>query len=163
MASGTHKPCLRVYANTYLRVYANTCLRVHANTCLRVHTNHVSGYMRTRIFGYMRTRVFGYMRTSVFGYTQTMSPGTCEHVSSGTCEHVSSGIFEQRRPRSDCASAQSDLGLLCPLTELLPTSKCMKREQTPSCYFTHAQDNLNLRILRVIEGTFSLDATYIKC
>ena len=25
--------------------------------------------------------------------------------------------FGQRRPRSDCAHAQSDLGLLCPLTE----------------------------------------------
>ena len=32
------------------------------------------------------------------------------------CQKVFSGICGQRRPRSDCASAQSDQGLRCPLT-----------------------------------------------
>ena len=34
---------------------------------------------------------------------------------------TSSDIFRQRRPRSDCASAQSDQGLHCPLMESLVT------------------------------------------
>ena len=37
------------------------------------------------------------------------------------CENVSSNICGQRKPRSACASAQSDLGLCCPLTESLNT------------------------------------------
>ena len=35
------------------------------------------------------------------------------------CERVSSGILRQRRPRSACASAQSNQGLRCPLLESL--------------------------------------------
>ena len=35
------------------------------------------------------------------------------------CENVSSGICGHRRPRSDCAFAQSDQGLHCPLIEAL--------------------------------------------
>ena len=56
-----------------------------------------------------------------------------------------------------CASAQSDQGLHCPLTDYLDTTECTNEEQRPGCYFTHAQDDLNLRILRMLEGTFSLD------
>ena len=37
------------------------------------------------------------------------------------CEKVYSGICGQRRPRSACASSQSDQGLRCPLTESLDT------------------------------------------
>ena len=40
------------------------------------------------------------------------------------CENVSLGICRQRRPRSDCASAQSDQGLRCLLTESLATAGC---------------------------------------
>ena len=35
----------------------------------------------------------------------------------------------QRRPRSDCADAQSDLGHHCPLTESLHTTECMNGKQ----------------------------------
>ena len=39
-------------------------------------------------------------------------------------------ICGQRRPRSDCASALSDQGLHCPLTESsLDTTECMNGDQ----------------------------------
>ena len=31
------------------------------------------------------------------------------------------------------------------------------------CYFEHAHDDLNLLILRMFEGTFSLDVVHCKC
>ena len=37
----------------------------------------------------------------------------------------------------------------------------MNVEQRPGCYFSHAQGDLNLRFLRMFEGTFSLDAVQI--
>ena len=43
-------------------------------------------------------------------------------------QNVSSGIYGQQRPRSDCAFAQSDQGLHCPLTESLDTTGCMLRD-----------------------------------
>ena len=75
-----------------------------------------------------------------------------------SCKNVSYGICGQRRPRS----AQSDQGLHCPLTESLNTTKCMNGKQRPGWYFAHAQDDLNLRILRMFEGTFSLDAAPVS-
>ena len=47
------------------------------------------------------------------------------------CKNVSSGIYGQQRPRSACASAQSDQGLCCELTELLDDTECMNEEQRP--------------------------------
>ena len=44
---------------------------------------------------------------------------------------------------------QSDEGLHCPLIELLDTIVSINGEQV--------QDDLNLRILRMLEGTFPLD------
>ena len=44
------------------------------------------------------------------------------------CKNVSSDICAQRMPRSACASAKSDQGTRCPLTESLGTKKCMNRE-----------------------------------
>ena len=70
-------------------------------------------------------------------------------------------MWGQRRPRSDCADAQSDQGLRCPLTESLDTTEYMTEKQGPGLYFAHAQDDLNLRILRMFEGTFSLDTVHI--
>ena len=63
-------------------------------------------------------------------------------------ENVSSSICGQRRPRSDCADAQSDQGIRCPLTESLDTKECMNGKQKPglfcacagwseSAHFTH--------------------------
>ena len=66
----------------------------------------------------------------------------------------------QRRPRSDCADAQSDQGLHCPITELLDTKECINREKSPDKTFHDAQDDTNLRSLYMFEGNFfSLDAT----
>ena len=45
-------------------------------------------------------------------------------ISNIICENVF-GICGQRRPRSDCAPAQSDLGLHCPLAESLDSTECM--------------------------------------
>ena len=53
---------------------------------------------------------------------------------------MSSGKCRQRRPRSDCASVQSDQGLRCPLTELLATTECIIEEQMPGRDFAHARD-----------------------
>ena len=76
-------------------------------------------------------------------------------------ENVPSGICGQRRPRSACTSAQSDQGLHCLLTESSDTTECMNGEQRPEC-FAHAQDNLNLCILCIFEGTFSLDVSQYR-
>ena len=59
------------------------------------------------------------------------------------CVNVFAGICGQQRPRSDCASAQSDLGLYCPLTESLDTTECMNGQQRPGWCFAHAQDDFN--------------------
>ena len=56
------------------------------------------------------------------------------------CENMSSGIYGQRRPRSACASAQSDQGFHYPLTELLDTTECMNGEQKPGRDLAHAHD-----------------------
>ena len=60
------------------------------------------------------------------------------------CESVSSGECGQQGPWSDCASAQSDQGLYCPLSESMDTTECMNGEQRPRWYFAQAQDDLNL-------------------
>ena len=65
-------------------------------------------------------------------------------------------------PRSDCASAQSDLGLRCRLTESLDIEKCINGEQRPWCDCAHAQDHRNLRIAHVLEGTFSLEEAQLR-
>ena len=79
------------------------------------------------------------------------------------CENLSSGICGQRKPRSDCASTQSDLGLRCPLTESLDTLECINGEQRSGCDFAHARDDMILRIVRIFEDTlkFSLCAAHL--
>ena len=67
---------------------------------------------------------------------------------------VFSGICGQRWPRSACASVQLDQGLYSPLTESLDTRECMNGEQKSGRFFAHALDDMNLRILRMLEGTF---------
>ena len=44
------------------------------------------------------------------------------YIWAAPCENVSSVICGQRRPRPACAEAQADVGLRCPLTELLDTT-----------------------------------------
>ena len=48
-------------------------------------------------------------------------------------------------------------GLHCPLTDSLDTPECLNKEQRPWWYFAHEQDDLNLRVFRMFEITFSLD------
>ena len=57
-----------------------------------------------------------------------------------------------------CASVQSAQGLHCLLTD---TTECISREQRIRWYFAQAQDDLNLCILRMSEGTVSLDVTHL--
>ena len=64
------------------------------------------------------------------------------------------GHMRQCRLRSAYASAQSDQSRHCPLTKQL--------EQRPGCYFAYAQDDLNQRILRIFEGTSTLDEAHIS-
>ena len=56
---------------------------------------------------------------------------------------------------------QSDQGLHCLLTVWLDTIEYMNGQQKPMPYFVHVQDDLNLHILRMFEGNFSLDAAHI--
>ena len=60
-------------------------------------------------------------------------------------------ICGQQRHRSAWASAQSDQGLHCPRTSSLNTTKWMTEEQRPGWYFLHAQNELNLCILRMLQ------------
>ena len=54
----------------------------------------------------------------------------------------------------------SEPGLYCPLTESLDTTECINGKQKPGRYFAHALNDLNPRILRMSESTFSLDGLY---
>ena len=72
-----------------------------------------------------------------------------------------SGICRHGRLTSACASAQFDQDLHCPLTELLDTTKCINGEQCSRWYFAHAQNDLNLCILRMLEDTFWLGPSLI--
>ena len=74
------------------------------------------------------------------------------------CKNLSSGICGQQRPRSDCASVQSDQGLRCPLTESCDIIECINGELMPRSDFAHARMTLNLCILCTFDDTFSLDA-----
>ena len=71
-------------------------------------------------------------------------------------ENVSSGICEQRRPRSACASAQSDQGLHCPLTESLDIAEYMNGDQGPDETLRMRRMNLNLCVFRLFVDTFCL-------
>ena len=55
-------------------------------------------------------------------------------------------------------TAWSYQGLHYPQTESLDTTECMSGEQRPGYYFAHAQDDLNLHVLRKYEGNFSFSA-----
>ena len=72
------------------------------------------------------------------------------------------GICGQQMPWSACAFVQSDQDLYCMLSKSVDTTECMNREQMPAWYLAHAQGDLNLRILRVLEGTFLLDAALLQ-
>ena len=72
--------------------------------------------------------------------------------------NVSSGICGKRRPRSVCASPQSDQDFRCPLTESLYTKKCINGEQMAGWNFGM---NLHLCILRMPEDTFLLGTSHI--
>ena len=74
----------------------------------------------------------------------------------GQSENVSSGICRQRTPRSACASAQSDQGLCRPLTESFVNYRRAKARMILCAY----AGDLNLRILRMLECSFSLDVAH---
>ena len=77
------------------------------------------------------------------------------------CENVSLDICGQRRPWSDCASAQSNQGLHCPLIELLDTTEFKNGEQRSERYFAHMQDDVIPYILRMLRVAFSLGAVHM--
>ena len=71
------------------------------------------------------------------------------------CEFMSSEMCRQRRPRSDCAFAQSDQCLRCPLTESLGNTECISGKQRPVWYFVHTEDDPKLRISCMFEDIFA--------
>ena len=64
------------------------------------------------------------------------------------------GMRGQQRPGSDCADAQSDQGLRCPLPESLNTKECIDGEQRPGWDLAHVQDDPH--ILGMLKGFFCL-------
>ena len=72
------------------------------------------------------------------------------------CKNVSSSMCGQQRPRSDCASAQSDQGLHCPLTESLDTTECMNREQRFALYSQNLMARTSLGPWKFVRGKDSL-------
>ena len=67
----------------------------------------------------------------------------------------------QQNSRSDCAVAQSDQDLHCPLTESLDTAEYMNGEQSPGCNFAHAQDDLNAHFALVRRQVFAWRGPFI--
>ena len=53
-------------------------------------------------------------------------------------------------------------GLRSSLAEPLDSIECMNGEEKARGYFTHAPDDLNLRILRMFEGTSSPDVVLLR-
>ena len=74
-------------------------------------------------------------------------------------ENLFLGMCGQQRPRSDCASMQSDQGLHCLLTESLHTTESINGEQMPGWHFGHAQEDLNLHMF---DSTILLDVAHIQ-
>ena len=92
----------------------------------------------------------------VFSHCCSYGGGLYKGMWAAQCENVSSGICGQRKPRSACASAQTDRDLNCSLLEWLNSTECMNGEQRPGgWYFAHAQDDLNLRILHARRHFFA--------
>ena len=66
------------------------------------------------------------------------------------------GICGQQRHRSDCADAQSDQGLRCPLPESLDAIECISGEQRPGGDIGHVQNNVNRHICTGLKAFFCL-------
>ena len=67
-----------------------------------------------------------------------------------------------RRDPDQPGHPHSDQGIRCLLIESSPdTTECINGEQRPG-YHAHVQDDLNLYFLRMLEGTFSLDAAHFR-
>ena len=76
-------------------------------------------------------------------------------VRAAPCGNVSVSICRQQRPRSACASMQSDQGIHCPQTESLDTIECFNGEQMPNYSFDMAQ-----LLLKSFEGRCFLARLY---
>ena len=90
--------------------------------------------------------------TLVFQSSKSIQAASCE-----TCLRA----YEDGEAPDQPVHLCSDQGLKCQITESLVTTECMNEEQTSRLYFTHALEDKNLHILRIFDGTFSLDATRI--
>ena len=79
--------------------------------------------------------------------------------------------LQQRRVFGDMRTVKGQIslricavwsGLSLSLTESFDATECINWKQLPGWYFVHVQDDLNLRILRMLEGTFSLGVAHLK-
>ena len=52
-------------------------------------------------------------------------------------------------------------GPLLSADKVIGSADCFNGEQMPGWYFEHVEDDLNLHILHMVEGTFSLDLAHI--
>ena len=68
----------------------------------------------------------------------------CTHMWAAPCINMTSDIGRQRRPKSACASIQSDQGLHCPLTESLNTLNVSIEIKCPDESLRMRRINLNV-------------------
>ena len=82
----------------------------------------------------------------------------CKYINiswTAPCENVSLSIYGQKRSRSDCASAQSDQGLHCPLTESQDDRTYEKHRMTERMKRTAKAQAITFRKGRMIRiGTY---------
>ena len=65
-----------------------------------------------------------------------------------------------RKGPDQCTDSQSDHDLRCQLPGTVDTIESINGERRPGRDPAHAQDAVNLHLLRMPEGTFSLDAAH---
>ena len=75
--------------------------------------------------------------------------------------HVKTCLWAYANSKDPDQPVHTDQGLHCLLKDSLDITECMNGEQSPAWYYTHTQDDLNLHILPMFEGTFSLNAAHI--
>ena len=84
-----------------------------------------------RVIDILLYEVYETRKARIVIYYVTTFVDPCMCIFAAPCENMSLGICGQRKPRLDCAFAQSDQGLHCPLTELLDTTEGMNGMQRP--------------------------------
>ena len=93
-------------------------------------------------------------QTVSVSFSVSFFPLTSISKSRVTCERGTNAIYEQRRPGSDCACAQSDLGLLCSSIHSNVSSYSVSGQWMSWSDCENAQDDMGFRCPYEYEGPF---------